>query len=278
MPPDPASRACGRALRLDGPHERPHRRVVPRARDRARRRPDAGLAHRPADQERDVLAPAVAMADAASGRPAPRDRRPRRVAGGLGRHAGRHRPADGLPGPDAHRGRRAGPPPVRAHAGDAGEPGPARAVRAEVPPREAGRRVGPRRRLLGPALGALGAAARRAGPAVLAHDARRALARRALSAPAQPREDLRGAADAAARLADPGGLAGELGVAQAAPARPARAPRAAALPGDAGRISDAPRRPSPGRMEADPAPFAPAPTSACRRRGRPLPNASRPPF
>lgn len=63
---------------------------------------------------------------------------------------------------------------MRAHAGDAREPQPVRAARAEVPPREAGRRVGPRRRLLGPALGALGAAARRAGPAVLAHDARRA--------------------------------------------------------------------------------------------------------
>ena len=43
------------ALRLDEPHERLHRRVVPRARDRARRRPDAGLAHRLAYQERDVL-------------------------------------------------------------------------------------------------------------------------------------------------------------------------------------------------------------------------------
>ncbi|OUN44075.1 hypothetical protein B5G21_02010 [Enorma massiliensis] len=92
------------------------------------------------------------------------------------------------------------------------------------------------------AIGALGAAARRAGPAVLAHDARRALARRALSAPAQPREDLRGVVDAAACLADLGDPAGELGV---APARPARAPRVVALPGDAGRRAHLRHAPAP---------------------------------
>lgn len=95
------------------------------------------------------------------------------------------------------------------------------------------------------AIGALGAAARRARPAVLAHDARHALARRALSAPAQLREDLRGAADAAARLAGPGDPAGGLGVAQVAPARPARAPRAVALPGDAGHRAHLRHAPAP---------------------------------
>ena len=238
-------RAGVHALRLDEPHERLHRRVVPRARDRAHRRPDAGLAHRLADQERDVLAPVVAMVDAASGRPAPHDRHPQRVVGELGRHAGRHRPADDLPGPDVHHDRQAGPPLVRAHVGDVGEPGPVRAVRAEVSPHEVGRRVGLRRCLPGLALGALGAAARRAGPAVLAHDVRRALARRALSAPAQLREDLRGAVDAAARLVDLGDLAGELGVAQVAPARPARAPRVVALPGDAERRAHLRHAPAP---------------------------------
>ena len=54
-------RAGVHALRLDESHERLHRRVVPRARDRAHRRPDAGLAHRLADQERDVLAPVDAL-------------------------------------------------------------------------------------------------------------------------------------------------------------------------------------------------------------------------
>ena len=44
---------------------------------------------------------------------------------------------------------------------------------------------------------------------------------------------------------DPGGLAGEPGVAQVAPARPARAPRAAALPGDAGRRAHLRHAPAP---------------------------------
>ena len=121
------------------------------------------------------------------------------------------------------------------------------------------------------AIGALGAAARRAGPAVLAHDARRALARRALSAPAQLREDLRGAVDAAARLVDLGDPAGELGVAQAAPARPARAPRVVALPGGAERRAHLRRAPAPlaGQDGSGPRPLRPGACSCLPARRAP---------
>lgn len=82
---------------------------------------------------------------------------PERVVGELGRHAGRRRPADDHPEPDSHHDRQVEPPPTRAHVGDVGEPRPVRAVRGEVAPHQAGRRVGMRRGPLRPALRPLGA-------------------------------------------------------------------------------------------------------------------------
>ena len=84
------------------------------------------------------------------------------------------------------------------HVRDAGEPGPVRPVRAEIAANQVRRGAGLRRGGPPLPLGAPRASARRPGPAVLAHQARRALARGAHAGAPQLGEDLRGAVDAAA--------------------------------------------------------------------------------
>ena len=222
-------RAC--ALRLDGAHRRLHRGVVPRRGDRPRRGPDAVLPHGAAEPQRRVPRPVVRVACAAGGRPPAGDRRLERVVGRPGVHAVGHRPADGPPGPYVHHERRAGPPAAGAHVGDVGEPGLVGAVGGEVAPHQVGGGPGLRRGCLRSPLRPPRAAARGAGPAVVAHEARHALARRAHPAAQQLHVHLRGAVDAPARLAGLRDQPRGPGVPEIAGARPPAPPRAVALPG-----------------------------------------------
>ena len=181
------------------------------------------------------------------------DRHPERLVGQRGAHAVGHRPPDGPPGPHVHRGRQAGPPAAGAHAGDVGEPRLVGARCAEVAPHQVRRRVGLRRGRPRRPLGASRAAARGAGPAVAAHEARRALARRAHPAAQQLHVHLRGAVDAAARLADPRDRPRGLEVALVARAGRPAPPRAVALSGDPERrahVRDPPGAPA-GRYERE---------------------------
>ena len=113
------------------------------------------------------------------------------------------------------------PPLARADVGDVGEPRPVGAVRAEVAPHQVRCGVRPRRGRLLPALRPPGAAARGAGRAPLAHDARHAPARGAHAVP-------------------PG-----LGVPLVARAGAAGSPRAVALPGRLERRAHLGDRPGP---------------------------------
>ena len=118
------------------------------------------------------------------------------------------------------------------HVGDVREPHLVRPARGEVAAHQVGRGARLRRRLLCLAFGALGAAARRAGPAVVAHDARHALAGGAHARPLEPLEHLRGAVDAPAGLAHLGDHGGELLVAQVVRTARPLLPCVVALPRD----------------------------------------------
>ena len=190
------------ALRLHEAHQRLHRGVVPRRRDRPRRGPDAVVAHGAAEPERHVLRPVVRVVYAARRRPPAGDRHPERVVGQRGAHAVGHRPPDDPPGPYVHHERQVEPPAAGAHVGDVGEPRLVGARCAEVAPHQVRRRVGLRRGRPRRPLGASRAAAGGALPPVVAHEARHALARRAHPAAQQLHVHLRGAVDAAARLVD----------------------------------------------------------------------------
>lgn len=121
---------------------------------------------------------------------------------------------------------------MRAHVGDVREPCAVRPVRREVSLDQVGSRVRLRRGRFGRALRPPGAAARRAGPAVLAHGARDALARGPLAGPLELGEDLRRPVASPARPVYLGDLRRELGIAQVVRAGRPLPPRAAALAGD----------------------------------------------
>lgn len=147
-------------------------------------------------------------------------RHPEGVVGEPRRHPVRHRPADDHPGPYVHHHGQVEPALVRADVGDVREPGPVRAVGRELAAHQVGGGVGLRRGRLRLALRPLGAAARRPDPAVLAHDARHALARRGLAGLLELGEDLRRPVDAAAGGVYLRDLPGELGVPLVVRARP----------------------------------------------------------
>ena len=105
-------------------------------------------------------------------------------------------------------------------------------VRAEIAANQVRRGVGLRRGGLPLPLGAPRASARRPGPAVLAHQARHALARGAHTGAPQLGEDLRSAVDAAAGGVYLGDLRRQLGVAPVARAGRPSSPRVVSLPGD----------------------------------------------
>ena len=119
------------APRLDGAHGRPRRGVVPRRGYRPHRGLDAGLAHRLARQQRDVLRAVIRVVDATLPRVPAGYRHPEGVVGEPRRHPVRHRPADDPAGPYARHDRQVEPPLARARVGDVGEPRAVRAVRAE---------------------------------------------------------------------------------------------------------------------------------------------------
>ena len=149
-----------------------------------------------------------------------------------GVHAVGHRPADDPPGPYVHHERRGRATAAGAHVGDVGEPGLVGAVGGEVAPHQVGGGPGLRRGRLRSPLRPPRAAARGAGPAVVAHEARHALARRAHPAAQQLHVHLRGAVDAAARLVDLRDQPRELEVALVARAGRPAPPRVVALSGD----------------------------------------------
>ena len=170
--------------------------------------------------------------DAALGRAPAGDRHPERVVGQFRRHARRHRPADDPPRPHVHQDGQVEPALMGPHVGDVREPHLVRPARGEVAAHQVGRGARLRRRLPCLAFGALGAAARRAGPAVVAHDARHALAGGAHARLLELLEHLRGAVDAAAGGVYLGDRRGQLGVAQVVRARRPLPPCVVALPGD----------------------------------------------
>ena len=227
----PASNAHACKLGLDEAHERLHGRVGLQRRDGPHRGLHAGVAHRLPEEQRRVLRAAARMVDAsprtgASG-PWPSRARRRRARPSCGAtptsrrssRTGRPSRPPGGAAPDACARRR-----CRRTAPGSGRPRRSRAAPGRAPRRHAG---GPLR----PALRPLGAPPGRPDPAVLAHDARHALARGAHAGPLQLGEDLRRPVDPAAGGARLGDRPRELPVAQVALARPARAPRVAAPSG-----------------------------------------------
>lgn len=251
------------ALRLDEAHRRLHGRVVPGRGDRPHRGPDAVLPHDAAEQQRHVPRPVVGVACAAGGRPPAGDRHLERLVGQPGVHAVGHRPADDPPGPYVHHERQAGPPAAGAHVGDVGEPGLVGAVGGEVAPHQVGGGPGLRRGCLRSPLRPPRAAARGAGPAVVAHDAGHALARRAEAPAPKLHVRLRRAVDAPARLIDPRDRPRELGVPEIVGARPPAPPGVAAPPGHPERrahVRDPPGAPV-GRYERELSPLRGRPYS-----------------
>ena len=135
----------------------------------------------------------IAVVHASLGRVSPGQRHSQGLVGELGRDVRAHRPSHDAPRPDVHHERQAQPALAGLDVGDVGEPRHVGAVGLEPAPHQVQRRFALGRPLL--ARGALGARARHAAPAALAHDAGHPLARRANPEGPQPHERLGRAVD-----------------------------------------------------------------------------------